>query len=774
MRTVLSHLVKPAAALLGRLRFTRKLLLIALVFVVPMLSLSGLLLRSLSTHIDLGESEVRGIRALKDLIELQNAVQGHRGVMALRFSRSGSTAADAARVVTAADAAIAALDRWGAGDGRDFDLDEQWQAIKQGWAGLKVRTADDTAERNLQNHTAVVEKIIAYTGSVAVASTLTLDPETASHALVDFTTEKAPVALASVGLLRNFASTHFSPGEPATPLALTRLLAYESSAHAAFIPLQASMQRALRTDASAADLSDQLDGAVATEDTLRRAIDEDVTNPGTVDMNVRELFAMGSAAKNALIQVDKSAMVELERLVRLRISRARHQRMVTLGVGLATLGVWLYLYFGFMDSFSTALYQLRRAATSIAGNEFPERIDLHSNDEMQEIADDMARISRAFRSYSDEQKHQLAEAVRRDAELEALNENLQRALALQTAILDSSSLGIIATDRTGVVASFNRAAQRMLGYPAEEVVGRKALDEFHDRGELTIHSQRLGEHLGQPVPPGIETLTAKARASADGVDEQEWTYVRKDGSRLPVLLSVTGVRNRSGALNGFLGVAQDITERKQRDLAIARSLKEKETLLKEVYHRVKNNLQVITSLFDLQLRNVPPGPAYAALRDGADRVRAMALVHEKLYQSGTLSSISVKAYIEDLCERLGEAANIQRRGIGLVTEIQPVEVGMDTAIPLGLWLNEVISNSLKHGFQDGRPGTIRVTLVCDADGLLVTVADDGVGIAPDAPRKSKSLGMKLVASLSEQLDGSYTIESANGVCVRLRFPLPGA
>jgi PAS domain S-box-containing protein len=348
---------------------------------------------------------------------------------------------------------------------------------------------------------------------------------------------------------------------------------------------------------------------------------------------------------------------------------------------------------------------------------------------------------------------------------------LQDTLALKSAMLSSSNLSIIATNTDGVIVSFNQAAQRMLQYEEDEVVGHSTLMILHDAGEVGKRAARLSQQLNRPIEPGFEVLTAKPREGQ--VDEREWSYIRKDGTRIPVLLSVTAIRDQANNITGFLAIASDIADRKQKERAIAAALAEKEVLLKEVYHRVKNNLQVITSLFNLQLRTLPEGAARVALKESADRVRVMALVHEKLYQSTDLSSIELDGYIQDLCQQLGSAAGAAQRGIIMLTEVEPVQIGLETAVPLGLLLNELISNSLKHGFPEGQSGVITVRLAhIGEDKVVLEVADNGVGFPAGLDvHASPSLGLKLVAMLSDQLRGEFVMESRNGAYASLTFRL---
>jgi two-component sensor histidine kinase len=240
------------------------------------------------------------------------------------------------------------------------------------------------------------------------------------------------------------------------------------------------------------------------------------------------------------------------------------------------------------------------------------------------------------------------------------------------------------------------------------------------------------------------------------------------------MLTAALVRDEQGQPQYFVSQIEDISERKERDVVLSAAIREKETLLKEVYHRVKNNLQVITSLLNMQVRTLPEGEARTVLKDSADRVRAMSLVHEKLYQSGNLSSIDLRAYIVDLCQRLATTTGAMDRGISVKCDVRRVEVNLDTAIPLSLLLNELISNSMKHGFPEGRTGEVQVTLTCDDDGMAtLIVRDNGVGVPTDFdPVSSSSLGLKLVSTLAGQLNGTLKFESRDGLSMSVRFPLP--
>ena len=316
---------------------------------------------------------------------------------------------------------------------------------------------------------------------------------------------------------------------------------------------------------------------------------------------------------------------------------------------------------------------------------------------------------------------------------------------------------IIMLDANGIVESWNIAAEHMQGYQANEIIGAH-LSIFYPPESIAV------DHPTQ-------TLLA---AEQSGSFQEEGWRLRKDGARFLGEVTITALRDQAGSLRGFGMVTRDLTDQKQKEAAISQALIEKETLLKEVYHRVKNNLQVITSLLNLQARTVGAGAAFDALTESVGRVRAMSLVHEKLYQSGTLSSIPVRDYIVDLCRDLAMTTGASQRGVVISCEIAPIELGLETAVPLGLLLNELVSNCLKHAFPDDRKGMVKIVLTTDdSTHILLQVTDNGVGMAAGFDiMQSPSLGLKLATTLTSQLDGELGIVSENGMTVTVSFPIP--
>jgi two-component sensor histidine kinase len=216
---------------------------------------------------------------------------------------------------------------------------------------------------------------------------------------------------------------------------------------------------------------------------------------------------------------------------------------------------------------------------------------------------------------------------------------------------------------------------------------------------------------------------------------------------------------------------KEIDTRTQTEFRIREALGEKEVLLKEVHHRVKNNLQIISSLLNLQSNQIADQKTRDALRESQNRVRSMALIHEKLYQSSDLAKIDFSEYVKSLAADLFRS---YQRGLGkvnLIVEADEVALELDRAIPCGLILNELITNALKYAFSEGRYGTLRVELRAGPDHeIKLQVADDGVGMPPGFDyRNADSLGIKLVQSLTAQLDGQLQVEQSNGTVFQISF-----
>ncbi|MGQ0737677.1 MAG: histidine kinase dimerization/phosphoacceptor domain -containing protein [Bacteroidota bacterium] len=202
---------------------------------------------------------------------------------------------------------------------------------------------------------------------------------------------------------------------------------------------------------------------------------------------------------------------------------------------------------------------------------------------------------------------------------------------------------------------------------------------------------------------------------------------------------------------------------RNKNTIIERQSAELQELMKEIHHRVKNNLQVVSSLLNLQSHYIKDSEAVDAVKDSRNRVLSMALIHQSLYQEGDLQSIHVPDYIDKLCDSLFSSYNISPDKIKLVKHIQPLSINVDTLIPAGLILNELITNSLKYAFPSGKTGTVTITVKEVPDALLLQVEDDGVGLpAAFASDEKSSFGFKMIHSFLQKLKGQLQISSDNG------------
>lgn len=218
----------------------------------------------------------------------------------------------------------------------------------------------------------------------------------------------------------------------------------------------------------------------------------------------------------------------------------------------------------------------------------------------------------------------------------------------------------------------------------------------------------------------------------------------------------------------------ELSDRKKAQGQIKASLEEKELLLKEVHHRVKNNLQVISSIFSLQSSYIEETRILSILRDSQNRIASMALIHEKLYHSDTLAKIDFDDYIESLTSNLFSCYNISPQKVRLQRQIENVSLNLDTAIPCGLLLNELVSNSLKHAFPADSSGTIFIEFSAQANQQLnLIVRDTGRGLPEGLDfKKTNSLGLRLVRALTRQLRGTLDIKNSHGACFQITFPSP--
>jgi PAS domain S-box-containing protein len=376
-------------------------------------------------------------------------------------------------------------------------------------------------------------------------------------------------------------------------------------------------------------------------------------------------------------------------------------------------------------------------------------------------------LPEALRPLSPEERARMDAEMRREiAERTRTEKALEYERYLVRILMDNLPDRIYLKDRDGCFLRNNRAHLRRVGLtdPAE-VLGKTDYDFFPIEFAQKTHrdEQRV---IATEQPLHIEESVTWPDGRVD------WALVTK----MPL-------RDEAGKIIGTFGISRDITNRKQveaelqrsreelelrvrqrteeleqANAALKESLHEKDTLLKEIHHRVKNNLQLISSLLQLQSSFIKDPQAVKAFRECQTRMRSMSLIHEKLYQATSLARIDFAEYVRGLANMLTRTYRTSTQ-VQVDLRLQPVSLNLETAIPLGLILNELVSNSLKHAFPSQPTGAIQISLEQASDGLLsLTVRDDGVGLPPDFNWDAHaSLGLRLIRILVEQIHGDVEI-----------------
>jgi PAS domain S-box-containing protein len=328
---------------------------------------------------------------------------------------------------------------------------------------------------------------------------------------------------------------------------------------------------------------------------------------------------------------------------------------------------------------------------------------------------------------------------------EALRENQERLRATLESIGDA----IVIIEQNGEIVWANRRA--MTTFDLRE--GDLCYRVFHDEDR---HCQVCGMK---------KTLT-------DGHVRQEEEGLKVAGGSEAVFLTATApMYDLDGNVTRVVKSFKDITKLKETERVVRQSLAEKEHLIKEVHHRVKNNLQAVSGLLELQARKSQDPWAKKIIQDSQNRIVSMALIHEKLYEMQPLERIDFGDYVSSVCEHLASIYRVREKGIDLVMSHDHVFLNVDTAIPCGLIVTELISNSFKHAFPAGANGKVEVEVTRSGDNqLMITIRDNGVGMdAPQPTPGDGSLGLKLVQSYVELLSGIMQIDHDDGVCYRIFF-----
>lgn len=349
-------------------------------------------------------------------------------------------------------------------------------------------------------------------------------------------------------------------------------------------------------------------------------------------------------------------------------------------------------------------------------------------------------------------------------ELKRADEALQQQAALLRSVAASTPFSFYVSDsRSDKVLYYNR--QFLEAWGLEKLQEKMARDEIR-------HSEVIG-HLAAAVA-NPDDFARHRQCLADPTDSPvlEGDILLRNGRILRHL--ALQILDDHGRFLGRLSVFEDVTRQKQASQRLSASLNQKEVLLREVYHRVKNNLQVISSLLNLQSVSINDPEMLGLLRETQDRVRSMALVHEKLYRADDLAKIDFADYARQLVAMLARSYRPEGSGVSLRFALQKVSLNLDTSIPCGLILNELVSNAFKYAFTGppgGEPPEIKVELRVGEPGTFVlAVADNGVGLPAEIDvLHTDSLGLQVVSMLAEQLSGTIEVDRTRGTSFKLTF-----
>ncbi len=431
----------------------------------------------------------------------------------------------------------------------------------------------------------------------------------------------------------------------------------------------------------------------------------------------------------------RTNMLPLIERVRDNIQANHQQKIATLNsqlvwvgqiLGIATvlaLVIAISLTFFLYRSIANPLNKIARAAQNIGKGNLSDRIDYQSNDELGQLSETFNHMAESLSRTT----------VSRD---------------YVDSIIESMADLLIVTDEEFKITRVNSAGVLMLKMSEENLLDKQA-DTIFKNGSS-------------------EVLSGDTNHQAEKIKSKNEILLVNDGSEIPVSVSQGTIRGREGDIEGYVIVASDISSEKQAREKIAQSLKEKEVLLAEIHHRVKNNLAVISGLLQMQIWEAENEYAVTALQESQLRVRSIALVHEKLYQSESLSYIQFDTYILDLLRAISDTYLTDESPIEIITELEEVILNINQAIPCSLLLNELVVNAFKHAFKDNQEGAIKVCMEKSDNEVTLVVKDNGEGF-PDLESTTETLGMSLIDTLSEQLGGKLRFNNNNGAEITTTF-----
>jgi PAS domain S-box-containing protein len=408
--------------------------------------------------------------------------------------------------------------------------------------------------------------------------------------------------------------------------------------------------------------------------------------------------------------------------------------------GIAALVIWLII--------GRPIRSLADAARRVGRN------DLHARVDPQLMSDEVGILGEAFNEMT-ENLSILHEGLQSEIQERRATEHALRVSERRfREMSDLLPQTVFEIDTTGRLLFANRVGYKTFGYSTRPSGDAPSIFD------CVVPAERERAMLG-----------IKGFLEGKRTGHNEFLLQRIDGSTFPGLVYLSVVRDGQRPA-GVRGIILDISEQRKAQQVLEASVAEKEIMLKEIHHRVKNNLQIISSLLNLQSSAVRDPQDLALFGESVDRIRSMALIHDRLYKSHDFSGIEFREYIESLTVSLFHSYG--HPDVMYRSDVQDVLLSIDMAIPCGLMINELVTNALKHAFPQGRRGTITVQLHAREHGQVeLSVSDDGVGLPHDFDlSKTTSLGLQLVQILTDQLQGTLEIRGESGTTVSIRVPAP--
>ncbi|MFB3765827.1 MAG: sensor histidine kinase [Methanotrichaceae archaeon] len=349
-------------------------------------------------------------------------------------------------------------------------------------------------------------------------------------------------------------------------------------------------------------------------------------------------------------------------------------------------------------------------------------------------------------------------------------------------IVESVGQSLLVTGEDWRFGYVNPAFAKLVGYPAEDLIG-KSLDYFAYQDDLGIlNDARIKQMAGETTAFEVRLIRSDGKVIYALITGTPRFHAGKVVGSFMVITNLTDhyvaeleqrVFERTAVLaktNEILLI--EIIKRRRAEEMLNMSLAEKETLLREIHCKVKNNLNLISSLLYVQSKRTIDERPMDIIKDCQNRVKSMAIVHEKLSNSQNLTKINLEDYVKSLTESLFQLYNIRRDRIDLVLSIDKILIGVDTAVACGFVINELVSNSLKHAFPGDRKGEINIEIHSEGEkGFRMIIKDNGIGFKKDIA-KSNALGLQLVGAVMNHIDGNIRLDSIGGTRLEIAFHMP--